>query len=154
NSPALLQEQTAAKWAHTRSLKIAGLENTLAALSGRPLKALITYGSIIAESGMDGECDYALANEELARFTTAFATKHPATLALCLEWSVWAGVGMGESLGIIDRLKAAGVSPIQIEQGLDILERVLESDVALPPRLVVTGRYGALPTVSIARAPV
>jgi len=154
NKPALLHEQTVDKWAHTRSLKVEGLENTLAALSGRPLKALITYGSIIAQSGLDGECDYALANEELARFTAAYAATHPGALALCLEWSVWSGVGMGESLGTIEHLKSSGVSPIGIAQGLDMLERALESDVALPPRLTVCSRYGALPTFSMAKAPV
>lgn len=153
NTPALLHEQTVEKWAHTRSTKLNGLENTLTALSGRPLKALITYGSIIAQSGLEGECDYALANEELARFTAAYAARHPEALALCLEWSVWSGVGMGESLGTIESLKSAGVSPIGIEQGLDILERALESDVALPSRLTVCSRYGALPTFSIAKAP-
>ena len=153
NTPALLPDQTVEKWAHTRSMKVEGLEKTLAALSERPLKALITYGSIIAESGLEGECDYALANEELARFTTAYGASHPETLALCLEWSVWSGVGMGESLGTIESLKASGVSPIGIEQGLDMLERVLESDVALPSRLTVCSRYGALPTFSVAKAP-
>jgi enediyne polyketide synthase len=153
NKPALIHDQTVDKWAHTRSMKIEGLENTVAALPGRPLKALITYGSIIAQSGLDGEFDYALANEELARFTAAYGVRHPDRLALCLEWSVWSGVGMGESLDIIDRLKSTGVSPIGIEQGLDTLERALESDLELPSRLTVCSRYGALPTFSIARAP-
>ena len=153
NKPALMHEQTVDKWAYTRSMKVEGLENTLAALSGRPLKALITYGSIIAKSGLEGECDYALANEELARFTAGYGARHPESLALCLEWSVWSGVGMGESLGTIDSLKASGVSPIGIEQGLDILERALESDAALPSRLTVCSRYGSLPTFSLAKAP-
>ncbi len=153
NQPALMPEQTVAKWSKTRSMKIEGLENTLAALSGRPLKALITYGSIIAQSGMDGECDYALANEELARVTAAYRAAHPETFALCLEWSVWSGTGMGETLGVVDRLKASGVSPIGIDEGLDILERAIESDAPLPARLIVCSRYGSLPTVTIAKGP-
>jgi enediyne polyketide synthase len=153
NRPALLHDQTVGKWAETRSMKVVGLEQTLAALSHRPLRALVTYGSIIAESGLEGECDYALANEELARFTAAYAGAHPEALAVCLEWSVWSGVGMGETLGIIDRLKATGVSPIGLQQGLDVLERVLESAGPLPSRLTICSRYGALPTFALAKAP-
>ena len=153
NHPALMPEQTVAKWSKTRSIKIGGLENTLAALPGRPLKALITYGSIIAQSGMHGECDYALANEELARVTAAYRAAHPETFALCLEWSVWSGTGMGETLGVVDQLKASGVSPIGIDEGLGMLERAIESDAPLPARLIVCSRYGSLPTVTIAKGP-
>ncbi len=153
NQPALMPEQTVAKWSKTRSIKIGGLDNILAALSGRPLKALITYGSIIAQSGMDGECDYALANEELARVTAAYRAAHPETFALCLEWSVWSGTGMGETLGVVDRLKASGVSPIGVDEALGMLERAIESDAPLPARLIVCSRYGSLPTVTIAKGP-
>ena len=57
-------------------------------------------------SGSRGEADYAVANEWLARATERFAGEHPGCRCLTLEWSVWAGVGMGEQLGTLESLLA------------------------------------------------
>lgn len=152
NEPAGIPHQSVEKWERTRAPKIVGLVNMLKALAGRPLKALITFGSIIARTGMHGELDYALSNEELGRFTEQYAALHPEALVVCLEWSVWSGTGMGEDLKTIERLKSAGVSPITVEQGLGVLMRVIETSQRLAARLTVTSRYGSLPTMLIGQA--
>lgn len=152
NKPASIAAQTLAKWTQTRAPKVGGLARILEALGDRSLSLLLTYGSIIARSGMHGELDYALANEELARMTEHYAARHPSSRAVCVEWSVWSGTGMGENLGTIEALKSEGVSPIEIERALAILDRIVSARETLPVRLLVTSRYGSLPTITIGKA--
>jgi enediyne polyketide synthase len=65
-----------------------------------------------------------------------------------VDWSVWAGVGMGERLGTIDFLARNGVTPIPVETGLGVLETLTTR--ATPPAVLVTGRFGPPPTVRLA----
>jgi enediyne polyketide synthase len=93
------------------------------------LKALITYGSIIAQSGMHGECDYALANEELAR-DGRVSRGPPRDFALCLEWTlVRHGMGETSASSISSRLPA---SPDRHDEGLGMLERAIETTRRCP----------------------
>ncbi|MCK6546378.1 SDR family NAD(P)-dependent oxidoreductase [Myxococcota bacterium] len=151
NKPVSIPSQSVERWASTRAPKVTGLERVLAALGDRPLRMLVTFGSIIGRSGMHGELDYALANEELGRSTEHYAARHPDCLAVCIEWSVWSGTGMGEDLGTIERLEAEGVSAIGVDAGLEVLSRLVSSRRRVPARVVVSSRYGALPTIALGR---
>jgi enediyne polyketide synthase len=59
---------------------------------------------------------------------------------MVLEWSVWSGTGMGESLGTIEALRAQGVSPIPVDAGTNMLKHLLRR----PPeetRIVISSRF-------------
>jgi enediyne polyketide synthase len=129
----------------TRSVKVDGLRNMLAAVATDRLKFVTTFGSIIAQTGLAGEADYALANAELAYLMADLAGDLRDCRCLNIEWSVWAGAGMAERLGRVEALSQQGVSPISIEAGVEaFLELLQRSDT--PASCVVTGRYGELPT--------
>jgi len=108
---------------------------------GDTLKRVVAFGSIIGRLGLAGEAHYALANAEQTRVLAEIATRRPALSALSIEWSVWAGAGMGERLGAIDRLAADGVDAISLDQALAEFEELALSDVE--GALVVTSRYGS-----------
>jgi enediyne polyketide synthase len=130
----------------TLAPKIDGLCNVLAAIDSRKLRLLVTFGSIIARTGLHGEADYALANEWLAALTDDWRQKHPHCRCLAVEWSVWSGVGMGERLGRIDALRRQGITPIGPDEGVRILRQLIAS----PPKqtaVVVSGRFGDPPTL-------
>jgi enediyne polyketide synthase len=117
----------------------------LRAVDSTSLKLLVTFGSIIGRIGMDGEADYALANEWLRSITKDFGQKHQSCTAVCIEWSVWSGAGMGERLGRVDTLRRAGVTPIPADTGTAILHEILSA----PPKdhsVIVAGRFGMPPT--------
>ena len=149
NQPRLLSQLTPADLAHTFHPKVDGFTHLLASIPAHQLKQVISFGSIIARSGMAGEAHYALANEQLAQLLAAFQQEHPHCHCINLEWSVWAGMGMGERLGRIEALSQQGILPITPEQGIDLLKRLLRH--SLPsPSLVISSRMGSLPTIQLA----
>jgi enediyne polyketide synthase len=133
----------------TLSPKTAGLRNVLAAVDPRSLRLLVTFGSIIARIGLDGEADYALANEWQTRLTEEFGRANPHCRCLAVEWSVWSGVGMGQRLGRVEALLAKGVAPIDPQSGVAMLRQLLARDL---PRtaVIVSGRFGLPPTLRLA----
>ena len=77
-----------------------------------PAQLLVTLGSIIGRAGLRGEAHYATANEWLADLTAEVGAASTRTAAaLCLEWSVWSGVGMGERLSVVESLTRDGHHP-------------------------------------------
>jgi enediyne polyketide synthase len=105
------------------------------------LKTLITFGSIIARTGLPGEADYGLANQWLGLMVKDFQEKYPHCRCLNLEWSVWSGIGMGERLGRVDTLRQQGITPISPEQGIVALHSLLNQ--SLPSTsIVIAGRFG------------
>jgi enediyne polyketide synthase len=132
----------------TLAPKVDGLHNVLAAIDAEKLRLLVTFGSIIARTGLHGEADYALANEWLALETEKWQTAHPHCRCLAVEWSVWSGVGMGERLGRIEALRHQGITPIGPDEGVRILRQLIASPPA-STAVVVSGRFGDPPTLRL-----
>jgi len=149
NHPRLLSQLTPADLSDTFHPKVAGLTHLLASIPAHQLKQVITFGSIIGRSGMAGEAHYALANEQLNSILAAFQQEHPHCHCLNLEWSVWAGIGMGERLGRIEALSQQGIHPITPDQGINLLKRLLRQP-SPSPSLVISSRLGSLPTIRLA----
>lgn len=132
----------------TLAPKIDGLRNVLAALDAESLRLLVTFGSIIARAGMQGEADYALANEWLSAQTARFQQVYSSCRCICVEWSVWSGVGMGERLGRVDALVRRGITPLSPDAGISFLCRMVRC--AWPTSsIVVTGRFPAVRTLRV-----
>jgi len=74
---------------------------------------------------MRGEADYALANEWTTAMLERLQLERPACRCLAIEWSLWSGMGMGESLGRVDALMREGITPITPERGVEMLVRLL-----------------------------
>lgn len=145
NQPQLLSSLDEETFSRTLAPKQQGVCNLLAAIEPEKLKLFIAFGSLIARTGLRGEADYAVANEMLGRITSQWQAAHPDCLCLNIEWSVWAGVGMGQRLGVVDALARQGITPISIDQGVEILLNLL---TCRPPcvSVVVTGRFAQSPT--------
>lgn len=142
------------EWAETdRTLrtKVNGLRNAVEAC-GPSLGRIVAFGSIISHLGLAGEAHYALANAEQSRLLASMAQARPGLSTLSIDWSVWAGVGMGERLGTIERLRADGVEVIALEDALDSLEALVLAPIE--GVLVIAGRHGmtaALPSLECGR---
>lgn len=146
NEPAALTGLTADTIRRTFAPKIDGLRTVLAAVGPKQLKLLVTLGSIIGRAGLRGEAHYATANEWLADLTVEVGREHPQCRVMCLEWSVWSGVGMGERLSVVESLTRDGVTPVTPEQGIAILRRLL-ADPDAPQVTVISGRTEGIHTV-------
>ncbi|GGU98036.1 polyketide synthase [Actinomadura cremea] len=130
----------------TLAPKTGGLEAVLAAVDPARLKLLVTFGSIIGRAGLRGEGHYATANDRLAQLTREFAGRHPDCRTLCMEWSVWSGVGMGERLSVVEGLGREGITAITPDQGVEIMRRLV-ADPDAPSVVVISGRTGTIDTV-------
>ncbi|MBV8611431.1 MAG: SDR family NAD(P)-dependent oxidoreductase, partial [Singulisphaera sp.] len=146
NAPQRLASLDAPAFLRTLAPKVRGARNLLAAVDPDRLRLFVTFGSIIARTGLHGEADYATANEWLTRLAGRFAAEHPSCRCLAVEWSVWSGVGMAERLGTVEALARDGIMPIPPGRGIAILrDLVARSLPALS--VVVTGRFGSVPTL-------
>jgi enediyne polyketide synthase len=145
NSPTLLDALDTESFRKATTPKLDGLTNILNAVDPQKLKVLVTFGSVIARTGMRGEAHYAFANEWLARRTKEFGEAHPRCNAICIEYSVWSGMGMGERLGTMDMLRRQGITPI----APDDATRLALDLAAAPPaaHLMACGRLGDPPTI-------
>ncbi|HSU57092.1 MAG TPA: type I polyketide synthase, partial [Candidatus Dormibacteraeota bacterium] len=151
NTPRLISSLDADTFRQTLAPKVNGLRNVLSAVDSKRLRLLVTFSSIIARAGLPGEADYATANEWLSAMTKDFQNEHPRCRCLAVEWSVWAGVGMGERLGRVEALLQQGITPIPTDEGVAKLLQLLKS----PPSqtaVVVSGRFGEPPTLKVKEA--
>ncbi|GAA1270093.1 type I polyketide synthase [Sphaerisporangium rubeum] len=146
NEPAGIASLDAAAFRRTFAPKIDGLRNVLGAVDEGRLRLLVTFGSIIGRAGLHGEAHYATANEWLAELTREAGERNPGLRVICMEWSVWSDVGMGERLSVVDGLARKGVTAISPEHGVAIMRRLV-SDPATPPVVVVSGRTEGIDTV-------
>jgi enediyne polyketide synthase len=150
NTPCLLSALDEETFQSTLAPKVSGARNVLAAVDAERLRLFVTFGSVIARTGMRGEADYAVANEWLADLTAEWQTAHPHCRCLAVEWSVWSGVGMGQRLGRVDALARQGITPISTDEGLRVFRQLLNRR-SLPTAVVVTGRFGEPPTLKVER---
>ncbi len=148
NEPKPVTQLDEAAFAATLAPKITGLDAVLAAVDPGSLRLLVTFGSIIGRAGLRGQADYATANDWMTDLTYRIKEANPQCRCLALEWSVWAGAGMGERLGVLESLTREGISPIPVDDGIAIL-RELISRPDLPTAMVVMGRAGELPTITL-----
>ncbi|BCJ41158.1 polyketide synthase [Actinoplanes ianthinogenes] len=146
NEPAALTNLDRDAFRRTFAPKVDGLRTVLDVVDPGRLRLLVSLGSIIGRAGLRGEAHYATANEWLADLTTEVGRTHPHCRSVCLEWSVWSGVGMGERLAVVESLTRDGVTPITPDQGVGILRRVL-ADPQAPDVVVISGRTEGIDTV-------
>ncbi|MGK5552264.1 SDR family NAD(P)-dependent oxidoreductase [Actinomadura kijaniata] len=146
NEPAALTSLEMPAVRRTLATKVDGLRAVLAAIEPERLRLLVTFGSIIGRAGLSGEAHYATANERLAGLTQELADRYPDCHCVCMEWSVWSGVGMGERLSVVEGLARAGITPVHPDQGVQIMRRLV-ADPDAPTVVVVSGRTGSIDTV-------
>ena len=146
NRPKLMGSLDLAGFNETLAPKLGGFRNLMASLDTRSLKLVVAFGSILARTGLRGEADYALANEWLALEMDRFAANHPHCRCINMEWSVWAGVGMGDRLGTQDSLAAQGIAPLSVDRGVAAFSELIGQD---PPQtsVIISSRFGLPPTL-------
>ncbi|WP_053732951.1 type I polyketide synthase [Nocardia sp. NRRL S-836] len=147
NDPRPLTEVTAATLSDTLAPKVLGLRTLLAAAPD--LALVVAFGSVIGAFGLDGQAEYAIANDWMRAETERWAAKHPGCRTHVVEWTAWAGLGMAARMASLDRLRRLGVRPIEPEEGAAALMRLLDAPDA-PVTVLVTGRLPKSPTVRIA----
>ncbi len=146
NTPKRLESITAADLHDTLASKVNGLSNVLNSIDPGKLRFLVAFGSIIARTGLEGESHYGLANDWMAATVERWQEHHPECRCLNLQWSVWAGTGMGQRLGVLDSLVGKGIAPLFLEDSIRALKSMLAWKEA-PVSSIITSRFGNLATL-------
>ena len=151
NSPGLATRLNPAALAREYAVKVDGLNHLLTAIGVERLKLCVALGSVIGSVGMAGNSGYALANEVLAAKLAALKIEYPRLLVACPAYSVWAEVGMGAKLNVLDALERQNIQAISVDEGTSwFLACCGQMDMPIP--LVVTAPMYSLPTWRQARA--
>ena len=145
NTPGLLSMLEKEAFEATLAPKLQGLRNLLRSANPDRLRLLIAFGSIIARTGLEGEGHYAVANEWMARAVEDWRSAHSRCRCLTVDWSVWSGLGMGERLNRVAELERSGITPITPDEGVRMFKTLLSCEA--PSRVIVSGRFGDLPTL-------
>jgi enediyne polyketide synthase len=150
NSPAAAGRLDAAWLRREYAVKVLGLQNLLSAIGGDTLKLCVAFGSVIGSVGMSGNGGYALANESMACALDDFKRARPSVQVACPAYGVWAEVGMGSKLNVLESLERQNIGAISIEEGIRwFLECCGQADAPLP--LVIAAPMHGLPTWRQAR---
>lgn len=151
NLPTPIGQLDAAAVAREYRIKVGALEQLLAAVDPAQLKLCVAIGSVIGVIGMRGNSGYALANEALAATLQRFKAAYPRVQVACPAFSVWAELGMGAKLNVLDALERQHVAAIPVAEGVRwFMHSCAERDLPIP--LVVAAPMHGLPTWRQARA--
>jgi len=99
--------------------KLAGVRAARAVADVRPGCWLIGFSSVAGVFGAAGEVAYAAANRALDAELANRQRELGRTL--CLQWSLWEGIGMGRAATGVAAMRANGIESITFGQGLDSL---------------------------------
>jgi len=110
-----ISQKTDAQFDRVFDTKVQGLRALLAATASDPLKLLCVFSSVSARCGNNGQADYAMANEVLAKVAWAESRRRPELLVKSLGWGPWEGGMVTPQLK--ERFAALGVPMIPLVAG-------------------------------------
>jgi 8-amino-7-oxononanoate synthase/malonyl CoA-acyl carrier protein transacylase len=122
----VLLKQTWERFKNVMTPKIQGAWNLHLATQNLPLDFFVCFSSIAALLGSPGQGNYAAANTFMDALVRDRRAK--GLPGLSINWSIWANAGMAAELSAQhqDRLAQQGLSAIAPQQGLQILEELLQ----------------------------
>jgi NAD(P)-dependent dehydrogenase (short-subunit alcohol dehydrogenase family) len=123
-------------------VKCDGWFNVLHALGDLPLGATVVFSSVAGRFGNGGQVDYSAANDLLCKQTAMLAATRPGTLAVALDWTAWAGIGMATRGSIPKMMAMAGIEMLPPEAGIAMVRRQLEAGAG--GEAVIGGALGLL----------
>ena len=98
--------------------KVYGALNLIDAFEKNAYKFFITFSSVAAKFGNEGQIDYSAANDMLCKIILQQKQKHPEKFYKIISWTAWKGTGMANKETILKVLQEKGVEFIEINQGV------------------------------------
>nr|MBL0712393.1 SDR family NAD(P)-dependent oxidoreductase [Desulfobacterales bacterium] len=98
--------------------KVFGLMHLLAALGKKPPHSLMTFSSVTARFGNEGQVDYTAANDMIAKMLLGFRRQHPETAVKIFDWTAWEGAGMATNETVNKVLRKRGLTFLPLADGV------------------------------------
>ncbi|MCP4162000.1 MAG: SDR family oxidoreductase, partial [Deltaproteobacteria bacterium] len=100
-------------------VKVKGLVNLLKAFEGKEYKYFMTFSSVTARFGNEGQIDYTTANDLISKALINEKLKHPMKIYKVFGWTAWQGAGMATKDSVMTVLKERGITFLELEKGID-----------------------------------
>ncbi|MGW7384847.1 SDR family NAD(P)-dependent oxidoreductase, partial [Streptomyces sp. NPDC054794] len=149
----LISAKKAAEIERVFSVKLGGLRSVVAAVAAERLRHVVLFSSVAGFFGNRGQSDYAMANEVLNAWATAFKGRHPEAHVSSLNWGAW------DSGMVSPQIKAVfeerGIALIPMETGTRLFteqfapERAGDVVTVLGPTTPLSAREHAVPTAPV-----
>ena len=98
--------------------KVVGLWNLMAAFGDTPPRYLMTFSSVTARLGNEGQVDYTAANDMIGKMLQQYRLTHPATIVKIFDWTAWEGAGMATNETVNKVLKERGLTFLPLKDGV------------------------------------
>ena len=112
--------------------KVQGTWNLHTATLDAPLDFFVMFSSVASILGSPGQANYAAGNAMLDAL--AHARRAAGLPATAINWGPWAGSGMAAEAGRGEAVKSRGMDLIPPDAGLELLGKLLQSNVATSRR--------------------
>ena len=129
----VLLQQEWTKFEHVMAPKVDGAWHLHNLTKDKPLDFFVMFSSTAAIFGSAGQANHAAANA----FVDALAYyRHSQRLpAVSINWGIWSEVGIAAEKNVAERMKQQGIGAIFPDQGLQILESLMQMNI---PQMIVT----------------
>ena len=124
-------------------VKSDGWFNLLRCAGDLPVGAAVAFSSIAGRFGNGGQADYSAANDLLCKTVSSLRRTRPATRAVAIDWTAWAGIGMAARGSIPKMMELAGIDMLPPEVGIPVVRQELTAPSGAG-EVVVAGRLGVL----------
>jgi NADP-dependent 3-hydroxy acid dehydrogenase YdfG len=114
----MIPKKTRASFDRVFDTKVTGLMHILAALDQKSLRSLMTFSSVTARFGNEGQVDYTAANDMIAKMLLEFRRKNPKTRVKIFDWTAWEGAGMATSETVNKVLRERGLTFLPLADGV------------------------------------
>lgn len=144
DSPVLVREIAGPEATARVTEEAAILDLLTGSVAARPLKLIITVGTLASRYGLAGASLHALGSAALAGRAAELAAAGHASRALHVDLPEWSAHGLGECREFTDELTAAGAETVDLSVASRLLFKIM-STPGVPGSLAVHGRVGSLP---------
>ncbi|MCG8587652.1 MAG: SDR family NAD(P)-dependent oxidoreductase, partial [Pirellulales bacterium] len=126
----------------TIGAKANGARNLIALTREDPVGHFIGFGSISGRFGSNGQADYCVASDLLAKVISWYRTERPSCRAACFHWHPWDEVGMATRPAALAALKA-GLAPelMPLAEGVQHFLREIHAGVPDREVLITNNEY-------------
>ncbi len=129
--------------------KADGARNLMTLTRDDPVGHFIGFGSVSGRLGSNGQTDYCVASDLLAKLIIWYRAERPACRVACMHWHPWADIGMAARPATLAALKASNAPELMpVHEGIrhfirEIYAGVPESEVLITNTEYFQRYYGA-----------